>query len=65
MGASSTNRRSRLLLLFVGICVCMYVCMFRDLFLPQKEVQYLCSLFAFCRFVFLPPEVVAFSSLGL
>jgi hypothetical protein len=43
----------------------MYVCMFRDLFLPQKEVQYLCSLFAFCRFVFLPPEVVAFSSLGL
>jgi hypothetical protein len=25
----------------------------------------LCSLFAFCKFVFLPLEVVAFSSLGL
>ncbi len=43
--------------------VCMYVCL--GIFFPHKEVQYLCSLFAFCKFVFLPLEVVAFSSLGL
>jgi len=43
--------------------VCTYVCL--GIFFPQKEVQYLCSLFAICRFVFSQLEVVAFSSLGL